>query len=113
VTGAISVDWAGKLKCCGAPLLGVNDELAIKLAQEKLEDGRKAGADFLFTACPFSHLQFDNMQKVMVPKSVNEPIPAILYTQLLGLCMGIDEENLGIRMNQLDISGVTSFLTQE
>ena len=113
VTGAISEDWAGKLKCCGAPLLGIDDELSIKLAQKKLEDGRKAGADFLLSACPFSHIQFDNVQKVMVSKNENEPIPSILYTQLLGLTTGIDEKTLGVGMNKLDISGVTSFLTKE
>ncbi|MBW2320763.1 MAG: disulfide reductase, partial [Deltaproteobacteria bacterium] len=38
------------------------------------------------------------------------PLASVLYPQLLGLCMGIDEKALGINMNQLDISGVTSFL---
>jgi len=29
VTGAKSVDWTRKLECCGAPVLGVNDELSM------------------------------------------------------------------------------------
>jgi len=34
---------------------------------------------------------------------------SVLYPQLLGLCMGIEEKTLGISINQLDISGVKSF----
>ena len=29
VTGAKSVDWTNKLECCGAPLMGINDELSM------------------------------------------------------------------------------------
>ncbi|MBC8433195.1 MAG: hypothetical protein H8D96_14900 [Desulfobacterales bacterium] len=47
---------------------------------------------------------------MMVSKNGDNPLASVLYPQLLGLCMGIDEKTLGIGMNQLDISGVTSFL---
>ncbi len=112
ITGAESVDWTSKLECCGAPLTGVNDGLSIDLTKKKLTDGKKAGAHYLCTACPFCHLQFDTVQKTMVSHNGNEEhLASILYPQLLGLCMGIDKETLGIHMNQLDISGVASFLT--
>ncbi|RLA93938.1 MAG: disulfide reductase, partial [Deltaproteobacteria bacterium] len=37
LTGAKSIDWKAKLDCCGAPLLGVNDELSMRLMQKKLK----------------------------------------------------------------------------
>ena len=83
------------------------------MTEKKLAGGKNAGADFLCTACPFTHLQFDIVQKMMISGNGNEPLAPILYAQLLGLSMGIDEETLGIGMNQLDISGVSSFLTKE
>jgi heterodisulfide reductase subunit B len=46
---------------------------------------------------------------MMVSQNGNDPLASVLYPQLLGLCMGIDEKTLGISMNQLDISGVKSF----
>jgi heterodisulfide reductase subunit B len=113
VTGAKSVDWARKLECCGAPVLGVNDDLSMSLTKRKLADGKKVGADYLCSACPYCHLQFDTIQKVIVSQNGNDPLAPVLYPQLLGLSMGIDEKTLGIGMNQLDISGVTSFLIQE
>ncbi len=112
ITGAESVDWVGKLECCGAPLTGINDSLSMDLTKKKLANGKKAGAHYLCTACPFCHLQFDTMQKMMISHNGNEKhLAPVLYPQLLGLCMDIDKKTLGIKMNQLDISNITSFLT--
>jgi heterodisulfide reductase subunit B len=113
VTGAKSVDWTRKLECCGAPVLGVNDDLSMNLTEKKISSGKKAGADYLCSACPYCHLQFDTVQKMMVSRNGNDPLASVLYSQLLGLCMGIDEKVLGINMNQLDISGVISFFYSE
>lgn len=113
ITGAESVDYLSKLECCGAPVMGVNDDLSMNLTEKKLANGKKAGADYLCAACPYCHLQFDNVQKMMISQNGNEVLASIIYPQLLGLCMGIDEKSLGIHMNQLDISGIISFLNQE
>jgi heterodisulfide reductase subunit B len=112
ITGAKSVDWALKLECCGAPLLGVNDELSMDLAEKKLADGKQAGADFLCTACSWCQLQFDTVQKMIIElRGMDGHLPSILFPQLLGLGMGIDQEALGIKMNDIDISGIESFLS--
>lgn len=112
ITGAVSVDWPKKLECCGAPLTGINDDISINLTKKKVSDAKKSGANYLCTACPFCHLQFDFLQKRMVENNGNsEHLASVLYPQLLGLCMGIDKETLGIGMNQLDISEIKSFLT--
>ena len=42
-----------------------------------------------------------------------DPLPSILYAQLLGLCMGVDEKALGLKKNQVAMDNVTSFITQE
>jgi heterodisulfide reductase subunit B len=110
VTGAKSVEWTRKLECCGAPVLGFNDDLSMNLTKKKISSGKKAGADYLCSACPYCHLQFDTVQKMMVSGNGTDSLASVLYPQLLGLCMGIDENTLGIGMNQLDIGGVASFL---
>lgn len=113
VTGAQSIDYKGKLECCGAPVLGVNDDLSMDITAKKLTNGKKAGADYLCAACPYCQLQFDHVQKMMMSRNGSEALASIVYPQLLGLCMGIDEDTLGIHMNQLDITEITSFLNQE
>lgn len=113
-TGAFSVAWTRKLDCCGAPLTGINDQLAMDMAQKKIDSARQAGAQFICTACPYTQLQFDGVQMRMNEKSYGgKPLAPILYPQLLGLSMGIDEKTLGISKNEIDLSEITSFLMAE
>ncbi|UCD90220.1 MAG: CoB--CoM heterodisulfide reductase iron-sulfur subunit B family protein [Desulfobacterales bacterium] len=109
ITGAASVDYTRKLECCGAPVMGFNDDLSMNLTSKKLESGKQAGADYLCSACPYCHLQFDTVQKMMVSQNGDDPFASVLYPQLLGLSMGIDEKTLGIHMNQLDITDIATF----
>ena len=110
-TGAKSVDWSLKLECCGAPLLGLNDDLSLDLTAQKLKNGKKAGADYLCVACPWCQMQFDNVQQQMHPDRKNDGLlPSILYPQLLGLAMGADPQTLGLEMNQIDIRNLETFL---
>lgn len=97
VTGAKSIEWASKLDCCGAPVLGINDSLSYDLTEKKLSNAQKAGADFICVACPWCYMQFDKIQDQIVSKRNKEyTLPSILYTQLLGLRLGIGKEDLGI-----------------
>ena len=114
ITGAFSVDWSRKLDCCGAPLTGINDQLAMEMAQKKIASAKEASANFICTACPYTQLQFDKIQAYWsAGVDDTEPLAPILYPQLLGLSMGIDEKILGIAENEIDLSGITSFLMAE
>ena len=111
-TGAKSIDWPTKLDCCGAPLLGINDELSMDLTGKKLANGKQSGADFLCVACPYCQLQFDRVQEMMTTlRGTDHHLPCILFPQLLGLVMGVDGDALGINMNQIEISGIKAFLS--
>lgn len=114
VTGAKSIQWPLKLECCGAPMLGVMDTLSMDLTERKINDGLKAGADYLCVACPYCQMQFDRVQKMMSSDmKENRRLASIVYPQLLGLGMGIAGEELGINENELDISHIETFLEQE
>jgi len=114
VTGAESIEWAMKLDCCGAPLWGINDKLSMDLTLKKLTDGKKSGANYVCAACPYCHIQFDKVQKMILSqRNMNHPLPSILYTQLLGLSMGIDRKALGLEMNEIPISGIEELLKKE
>jgi heterodisulfide reductase subunit B len=114
VTGAESIEWPMKLECCGAPLWGINDRLSMDLTLKKLTDGKKSGADYVCVACPYCHIQFDQVQKMILSqRDGNRPLPSILYTQLLGLSMGIDKKALGLEANEIPISGIEELLKKE
>ncbi|MBW2258952.1 MAG: CoB--CoM heterodisulfide reductase iron-sulfur subunit B family protein [Deltaproteobacteria bacterium] len=111
VTGAESIAWPSKLDCCGGPLLGTHDELSLDFTQKKLTDAKNAGANYVATGCTFCQVQFDTVQKTMESeRGLNHQLPSILYSQLLGLCMGIKKEALGLDSNEIDITGVEKFL---
>ncbi len=100
VTGVTSLDWRGKLECCGAALAGINDDLSQKLLKEKITGAQAAGAEFITPICSYCHLQFDTAQKNMTNANPSAKLlPVLLYPQLLGLCLGIDEQTLGINQN--------------
>jgi heterodisulfide reductase subunit B len=111
LTGAESIMWEARLDCCGAPLFGSNDALATSLMEKKITSAHSAGAHYLAVACPYCHLQFDSVQKMIsIRNNTNHTLAPILYPQLLGLSMGMDSERLGLGMNELDISGVVGFV---
>lgn len=114
VTGAESIDWATQLECCGAPVWGINDELSMDLTKKKIRDGRESGADYLCSACPYCHIQFDAVQQsILSQRSKDHRLPSILYPQLLGLSMGLDREILGLDMNQIPLDGIEGFLADK
>ncbi len=114
LTGAYSVDWTRKLDCCGAPLTGINDALAMDMMKKKVTSAHAAGAHYICIACPYTQLQFDQVQHRMAATSENwVPIAPILYPQLLGLCMEIDEHDLGLSKGSFELTNITSFLMSE
>lgn len=114
-TGVTSLDWRGKLECCGAALAGINNELSQTLLKEKITGAQAVGADYITPICSYCHMQFDTTQKNMGGANPSDKIlPVLLYPQLLGLCLGIDEQRLGIEQNSTiqtaDISHIKSLL---
>ena len=113
-TGAKSIDWSRKLECCGSHAMGTNDNLSMDLTKKKLDNSIEAGASFLSSACPYCQIQFDTVQDMILTENKErEGIGSILYSQLLGFSMGIDEKKLGLQMNKIDISSIKGYLSEE
>jgi len=104
ITGASSIEWSAKFDCCGAPVWGINNELSGMLLEKKIQNAMAAGADVFCVACPFCQFQFGHVQKFLFEKGqIKETLPSILYTQLLGLVLGLDESVLGIDKNRIHV----------
>ncbi len=115
VAGANSMDWPGKLECCGAALAGINPDLSMKLLNNKISGARSAGADFIVPICSYCHLQFDTAQlNETRGNDTGNILPVLLYPQILGLCLGLDANTLGIDENSTisakHISSIVSLL---
>ena len=108
-TGATSIPYMNKLECCGFPVLPVREELAYAIARDKIRSAREAGADVFVTACPFCYLHLENTQ-VLGEIPEEEQVPVLHYTQLLGLAMGMEPDDVGLYENKLDASVVLEAL---
>jgi heterodisulfide reductase subunit B len=100
LTGAKLVDYQGKKKCCGGPLLPVDENLASSVTKEKLDALSHAGADALCLVCPFCSVMYDGNQKSIESEfAVEYKLPVLYLTQILGLAMGFERKELGLNMN--------------
>jgi heterodisulfide reductase subunit B len=111
VTGARSVDWPRRLDCCGNPLWEKNNRLSLYLMRQKLEDAAQSGAQVLCTACTYCQMQFDTIRAEQPDDGLfNRQLPAILYPQLLGLCLQLPQKSLGLAQNRLDAGWIREYL---
>lgn len=102
LTGAESIDYKEKTKCCGAGVLAINEELAHSMARNKLLELSQDTVDALVVICPFCSIMFDDNQRKIEQKFQEQyNLPVLYYPQLLGMALGIDEKALGLRMNRV------------
>ncbi|MDQ6766335.1 MAG: CoB--CoM heterodisulfide reductase iron-sulfur subunit B family protein [Candidatus Eremiobacteraeota bacterium] len=95
LVGATPVEYLGKSKCCGFPMLTFNPDTSLKMAGKHLKEAKSKGADLLVTPCPLCHLNLDGQQPD-VEKTMKEPIdtPIFHLPQLLGLAFGFEPAEL-------------------
>ncbi len=107
VTGAKCLDYMDEPECCGGPIVGVDDKIPLQLAREKLGHIRDVGAQALITVCPYCHMMFDiNQPRIERAFNDNFGIPVLHYTQLLGLAMGFNSEELALEQLRVDASKI-------
>jgi heterodisulfide reductase subunit B len=91
-TGATPVDWPRRLDCCGDPLHAANAALSEHMTRAKIADALESGAEVMCSACPHCHLRLASVQAT----GTGPAIRTLLYTQLLGLAMGLPAQSLGL-----------------
>ncbi len=100
IAGGVAVDYTGKTRCCGGPMLGIDEEVAGKIGTDKIDNIRAANVDGIITACGFCDIQLTQVQFGNEAEG-KERIPVLQLTQYLGVALGIDAEVLGISLNKI------------
>jgi len=98
ILGAEVVDFPGKTRCCGFPILTINKINSLSMVATHTQDAKSHGADIMVTPCPLCHLNLDGMQAQAASQhntSINLPI--LHLPQLLGIAMGMDSKTLGLK----------------
>lgn len=111
LTGATVIDYQEKRLCCGGSVLGVDEELAIKMANQKLCVAKNSNADAMISICPFCTVMYeDNQRKVEAKFNTVYNLPVLYYPQLLGLSLGLSLDSVGLKFNRIKPESVLSKL---
>jgi heterodisulfide reductase subunit B len=112
-TGATSVDYEKKSLCCGGGILGIDEDIALEMSNEKLESIRDK-ADAMVLICPFCDIMYDINQKRIETKFERDyKIPVLYYPQLLGLALGFNPRELGLDMNRVKTTSLLETIKSE
>ncbi len=96
--GATVVDYAGKTRCCGFPILTINETNSVKMVAKHTSDVKTLGADAMVTPCPLCHLNLDGYQpKASSMTQSRIDLPILHMPQVIGLAMGISPKDLGLQ----------------
>ena len=97
IMGGESVDWPHKVECCGGGFALTRTDIVIELSNSILGMAKAAGAQCMAVACPMCQVNLDLRQSdINKTKTTNYDIPIVYITQLVGLCLGISPEKLGM-----------------
>lgn len=95
--GAEPVNWTHRLDCCGASHAVPVKGAVLRLVNEILLSAEAAGADVIACACPLCQANLDMRQKkIRSVLGVDHRMPAVYFTQLLGLACGASGEEVMI-----------------
>ncbi|MFQ5879600.1 MAG: CoB--CoM heterodisulfide reductase iron-sulfur subunit B family protein [Dehalococcoidia bacterium] len=97
--GAEPVDFRGKTRCCGFPIVTMNRRNSLSMAGDHLMEAKGNGADAMVTPCPLCHLNLDAQQpNASKIKGRAIELPILHLPQLVGLAMGVRSEEM--RLNR-------------
>lgn len=100
IAGGTAVDYTGKTRCCGGPMLAMDEEVANKIGMDKINNIRSEHVDGIVTACVFCDIQLTQVQFGDEAEDVPK-IPVITLPQFLGPALGIDFDSLGISLTKI------------
>ena len=96
--GATVVDFSGKTRCCGFPILTINEKNSVAMVAKHTSDVKDLGADAMLTPCPLCHLNLDGYQPKAAAQAQRKiDMPILHLPQAIGLAMGISPKEMGLQ----------------
>ncbi len=95
--GAEVVDYPVKAHCCGGHMTQISEDASFELIRRLLDSAVEYSADLILCMCPMCQLNLDAYQgRVANHFNKSYQVPIIFFTQLLGVALGLDFQQLGI-----------------
>jgi heterodisulfide reductase subunit B len=87
-----------KSRCCGGSLIFSEEAMALDLIRQLLDSALSNGAECLITVCPLCYTNLDAFQSQVNRKfKTNYKLPILFFTQLMGVALGLSDEELGLK----------------
>ncbi len=106
--GCTPIDYPARTDCCGSYLSVGSTETAQPLSGAILRSARSCGARLLAVSCPLCKYNLESSQlenaRGFAP---DESLPVVYFTQLLGLALGLDHEQLELDARQMQAINAT------
>jgi len=100
--GATAVDYPARSDCCGSYLGVESPEKIETVSRGIVESARSSGAKMLAVSCPLCKYNLETCQSQGSSASRNSDfLPVVYFTQILGLALGLDAEQLELNSQQL------------
>jgi heterodisulfide reductase subunit B len=98
--GATAIDYPSRAECCGSYLGVGSPEKVEPLSSGIVQSARSCGAKILAVSCPLCKYNLEVCQSPGTSTDSNF-LPVVYFTQLLGLALGLDPEQLELNSQQL------------
>jgi heterodisulfide reductase subunit B2 len=107
IMGGESLEWAGKVDCCGGGVSLTRTDIAVQRSGSIIEMAKDAGADCIAVVCPMCQASLD-LRQTDIEKALGKKLnmPVVYITQLLGLCLGISKKELGFNRLMVEPTAV-------
>jgi heterodisulfide reductase subunit B len=101
--GVQTLDWSGKVECCGAHFSMIKTDLAIDMCAKLFRQALDVNADAIVVACPMCHANLD-IRQAAIAKKMGESfsMPILYFSQVLGYAFGIEPKTLGMKKHIVD-----------
>ncbi len=109
ILGAECVDFSGKGKCCGFPILSANEENSLAMVGKHTGESKQKGADCMVTPCPLCHLNLDgNQPRAEAQEGKDIGLPILHLPQFLGLALGFEPDEMNLKRHIVSTETVES-----
>lgn len=97
VLGGEPVDYEGRTKCCGFPVILENPTLGLAMTGKRLEEAKNQEADVMVTPCPLCHMNLDLQQgRAGKQTGIDFNLPVLHLPQLVGLALGFSAVDMQV-----------------
>lgn len=89
--GCSPIDYPSRTECCGSYLSVPAPETIQRLSGDIVQSARSNGAKMIAVSCPLCKYNLELSQSHNA-----SPMPIVYFTQLLGIALGLNEQELGL-----------------